>query len=102
MLQDIEHEGDNHGGVYKTLPSFPRKETQNKFEQMEIDEELPECYVGQRKCPDFAICHFKCHDDKDVVDRSHQSTLLWILLRELSCMEGQQMPSWSGYYYFYH
>ena len=55
MLQDIEHEGDNHGGVYKTLPSFPRKETQNKFEEMEIDEELPECYVGQKKMSRF--CH---------------------------------------------
>lgn len=91
MLQEVE--GTNHGGAYRTMPSIPR--TGERSLNL-TQEDLPECFITQRKSPPYAIKHLTVGGE-DALERVKSSSLHWILLRKYSSMSDQEVPAWAGF-----
>ena len=61
------------------------------------EENLPECYIAQRKNPPYVIRHRLFPGCEGSVMISRERIMLWILLRNSQTNEGQEVPGWSGF-----
>ena len=96
MLQDIQaSELTEAGGSTPKLPAMQR--TKESSVKLTPQEELPECYVSQRKCPSYPVTNTVYPGSQGSVSVSMKKDITWLLLRLKNTHLEQEIPGWAGF-----
>ena len=91
MLQDFEEVDlpSNAGGELKDIPSVKR--TKRECLDLEFGSELPDCYVTNRKSPNFMIVRRVDPNGKKLMLESSRPNMA-------VDKKDQEVPGWAGFY----
>ena len=64
---------------------------------MPVREELPQCYVGQRKSLGYKVNQKVYPGCDGSVEASNDKNTLWVLLRRDKSPSGQEVAGWTGF-----
>ncbi|XP_046346792.1 uncharacterized protein LOC124127441 [Haliotis rufescens] len=98
MLQDIEGKSEDHGGIHIDIPSI-LKDSTTKQRSLNLDpaDNLPECYVTQRRSPQIIIKQLTYPGGEDTYNAANMRHILWMLIRMKSSLSHQTVPGWTGF-----
>ncbi|MCG7882443.1 MAG: hypothetical protein JAY96_12745 [Candidatus Thiodiazotropha endolucinida] len=96
MMQEIlTGDMEEHGGTVPDIPSLPR--TKEKSLKLRVEEELPDCFVGQRKSPSYTSTKKLYPGSEGTVKTASESNMIWMILRASKSVTGQEVPGWTGF-----
>ena len=96
MLQEVlSDHPDEHGGSVPIVPSQPR--TKERTLNLPAQQELPGCYVGQRKSPKNPAVHRVLPDSEGSVIDAAEKDMVWLFIRKDMSSVGQIVPGWGGF-----
>ena len=79
------------------VPSQPR--TKERTLNLPVQQELPGCYVGQRKSPKTKnpAVHKVLPDSEGSVIDAAEKDIVWLFMRKDMSSAGQNVPGWGGF-----
>ena len=94
MMQEVGN-GKENMGTGQLLPSAPR----TRILTFNVPQaELPECYVGTRKNPNYPCKHNAIIGGKEALEKARKVHLIWLLCQLHSALRAdQQVPAWAGF-----
>ena len=96
MLQEVlSDDTGEHGGSVPVVPSQPR--TKVRTLNLPVQQELPGCYVGQRKSPKNPAVHKVLPDSAGSVIDAAEKDIVWLFIRKDMPSVGQNVPDWGGF-----
>jgi hypothetical protein len=97
MMQDLLCGDEDEVGKTIEIPSSINR-TKDRSLKLGAQRPLPDCYVAQRKCPDYPVEQHLYPGSKGSVNKATTSSgIVWILLRMSRSQTGQELPSWAGF-----
>ncbi|KAL5013682.1 hypothetical protein ScPMuIL_007952 [Solemya velum] len=93
MIQEVLTE--DNGGTVHDVPSIPR--SRERSLKMSVQEELPDCYVGQRKSPSYSVTNRVYPGSEGSLKLAKEKSILWLLIRIYSSAANQEVPGWTGF-----
>ena len=96
MMQEIlSGMTEDHGGEIPEVPEIPRSKDNSL--NIPIQEELPDCYVGQRKSPSYPVNERIYPGSEGSVELSAVKEMTWLFLRKERSAFGQEVAGWAGF-----
>lgn len=96
MLQEVlVDDNEEHGGTVPIAPSLER--TKERSLNLPVQQELPVCYVGQRKSPNYPFAHTVLPDSEESVVDATDKDIVWLFMRKDMSSTGQNVPGWAGF-----
>ena len=96
MMQEIlSGVTEDHGGEIPEVPEIPR--SKDRFLNIPIQEELPDCFVGQRKSQSYPVNERIYPDSEGSVELSAVKEMTWLFLRKEMSAFGQELAGWVGF-----
>ena len=96
MLQDFQ-DIDSKLAAGGELPEIQEVErTKERSLEFNCVADLPDCYITNRRSPDFVIVRWTEPDSSKLLLESSGQNLLWLLVRAISSKTDQEVPSWAG------
>ena len=96
MLQEVlTGVTKEHGGTVPIAPSLER--TKERSLNLPVQQELPVCYVGQRKSPNYPVVHMVLPDSEGSVTDAADKDIVWLFMRNEISSTGQTVPGWAGF-----
>ena len=84
MLQEVSADyTEEHGG------------TRDHSLNLLVQQELPVCYVCQRKCPNYPVVHMVLPDSDGSVRDTADKGIVWMFMRKDMSSAGQNVPGWA-------
>ena len=94
-LQEVLSDNtDDHGGTVPADPSIPR--TKERSLNMPVQQDLPGCYVGQRKRPNYPAVYTVFPGCERSVTNASENDITWLLMTNDMSPTGQEIPGWAG------
>ena len=94
MMQEILKTED-HGVEIPEVPEIPR--SKDRSLNIPIQEELPACYVCQRKSPSYPVNERIYPGSEGSVELSAVKEMTWLFLRKERSVFGQEVAGWAGF-----
>ena len=96
VLQEVlSDDTGEHGGSVPVVPSQQR--TKEGTLNLPVQQELPGCYVGQRKSPKNPAVHKVLPDSEGSVIDAAEKDIVWLFIRKDMSSAGQNVPGWGGF-----
>ena len=96
MLQEVlSDDTEEHGGIVPIAPTLER--TKERTLNLPVQQELPGCYVGQRKSPNYPVVHNVLPDSDGSIIEATEKDIVWLFLRKDMTSAGQNVPGWAGF-----
>ena len=96
MQQEVlADDSEEHGGTVPIAPTLER--TKERSLNLTVQQELPVCYVGLRKSPNYPVVHTVLPDSEGSVIDAAEKDIVWLFTRKDMSSVGQSVPGWSGF-----
>lgn len=96
MIQEVQTDGsEDHGGTVPVVPLVPR--SRERSIKLSVQEQLPDCYVGQRKSPSYPVTNRVYPGSEGSVKLAIEKSIVWLFIRIDSSAADQEVPGWTGF-----